>query len=395
MNTNNSLSGASDVRPKLSALIKDMCPHGVEFKKLGEVCEILDAKRKPVTKSQRASGEYPYYGANGIQDYVNEYIFDGTLLLIGEDENIINKDKSPVINKKKKKIWVNNHAHILSEKKDIVWLRFLYYYLQTIDVSDLVWGTPPKLNQQNLRSIPIPLPPLEIQEKIVECLDKFSALAAELQAELQMRRKQYEYYRTQLLTPHSDCNSADKTDDRNWEWKTLGEVCEVGTGSHNTQDGLTDGDYPFYTRGTEILRLNTYDFEETAIITAGDGAGVGKVFHYVQGRYALHQRAYRIIANRDFLLPRFLYHYMRFSFYDYIMRNSVSSSVTSVRKPMLEAYPIAFPPLTEQARIVAVLDKFEALTTSLSDGIPAEQAAQQKRYEYYRDLLLTFDRKAG
>ena len=242
MNTNNSLSGASDVMPKLSALIKDMCPHGVEFKTLGEVCEILDANRKPVTKSQRASGEYPYYGANGIQDYVNDYIFDGTFLLIGEDGSVINKDKSPVINWAQGKIWVNNHAHILSEKKDIVLLRFLYYYLQTIDVSDLVWGTPPKLNQQNLRSIPIPLPPLEIQEKIVECLDKFSALAAELQAELQMRRKQYEYYRTQLLTPHSDCNSADKTDDRkldsqgytkgiakvyDWQWKTLGEVCEI------------------------------------------------------------------------------------------------------------------------------------------------------------------------
>ncbi len=250
------------------------------------------------------------------------------------------------------------------------------------------------VSKKEFAKLEIPIPPLEIQKKIVECLDKFSALAAELQAELQMRRKQYEYYRTQLLTPHSESNSADNTDDCNWEWKTLGEVCEIGTGSHNTQDGLTEGDFPFYTRGTEILRLNTYDFDETAIITAGDGAGVGKVFHYVQGKYALHQRAYRIIANRDHLLPRFLYHYMRYSFYDYIMKNSVSSSVTSVRKPMLEAYPIPLPSLAEQERIVSILDKFEALTTSLSDGIPAEQAAQQKRYEYYRDKLLTFPHKA-
>ena len=381
---------------QIEQMIQDMCPNGVEWKTLGEVCEILDAKRKPVTKSQRASGEYPYYGANGIQDYVNDYIFDGTFLLIGEDGSVINKDKSPVINWAKGKIWVNNHAHILSEKKDIVLLRFLYYYLQTIDVSDLVWGTPPKLNQQNLRSIEIPLPPLEIQNRIVEILDRFSALAAELQAELQMRRKQYEYYRTRLLTPHSESDSTDNTDDAtnsSWQWKTLGEVCNIGTGSHNTQDGLTEGDFPFYTRGTEILRLNTYDFDETAIITAGDGAGVGKVFHYVQGKYALHQRAYRIIANRDHLLPRFLYHYMRYSFYDYIMKTSVSSSVTSVRKPMLEAYPIPLPSLSEQARIVAILDKFEALTTSLSDGIPAEQIAQQRRYEYYRDKLLSFPGK--
>ena len=276
----------------------------------------------------------------------------------------------------------------------IITTKFLYYILikeWTNKVYDYNHKAHPSVIREEYE---IPLPPLEIQKKIVECLDKFSALAAELQAELQLRRKQYEYYRTQLLTPHSDCNSADNTDDAQWEWKTLGEICKIGTGSHNTQDGLTEGDFPFYTRGTEILRLNSYDFDETAIITAGDGAGVGKVFHYVQGKYALHQRAYRIIADRDHLLPRFLYHYMRYSFYDYIMKTSVSSSVTSVRKPMLEAYPIPLPSLAEQARIVSILDKFEALTTSLSDGIPAEQAAQQKRYEYYRDLLLTFDRKA-
>lgn len=380
----------------IEQMIQDMCPHGVEWKTLGEVCEILDAKRKPVTKSQRASGEYPYYGANGIQDYVNDYIFDGTFLLIGEDGSVINKDKSPVINWAKGKIWVNNHAHILSEKKDIVLLRFLYYYLQTIDVSDLVWGTPPKLNQQNLRSIEIPLPPLEIQKKIVECLDKFSALAAELQAELQaelhLRRKQYEYYRTQLLTPHSDGNSANKTDDAQWEWKTLGEIAEIDTGNKNRQDAIEDGQYPFYVRSKEIFRINSYSYDEEAIIIPGEG-GIGDIFHYVNEKYDLHQRAYRVHFTISDINTKYAYYYLQVFFKDYITNKAVAATVTSIRKPMLQGFPIAFPSLEEQERIVSILDKFEALTTSLSDGIPAEQAAQQKRYEYYRDLLLTFPRK--
>ena len=120
------------------------------------------------------------------------------------------------------------------------------------------------------------------------------------------------------------------------EWKKLGEVADLGTGSHNTQDGLVEGKYPFYTRGSEILYFNDYDYDETAIITAGDGAGVGKVFHFVQGKYALHQRAYRIVPNENIMLARFVYYYIGATFYNYIMKSSVSSSVVSIRKPMID-----------------------------------------------------------
>lgn len=184
---------------KLQELINKLCPNGVEFKPLGEVCEILDSKRKPVSKGQRINGKYPYYGANGVLDYVSDFIFDGTFLLLGEDGSVINKDNSPVLNWAKGKIWVNNHAHVLSEKKGCL-LRFLYYALQLIDVTDIVRGTPPKLNQTNLRNISIPVPPIEVQEEIVRILDSFSDYAAELQAELQARKQQYEYYRNLLLT---------------------------------------------------------------------------------------------------------------------------------------------------------------------------------------------------
>ena len=100
---------------RLEQLIAELCPGGVEFSSLGIVCEILDNQRKPITKKNRKAGVYPYYGANGIQDYVDNYIFDGTFLLMGEDGSVINKDNSPVLTWATGKIWVNNHAHVLRE----------------------------------------------------------------------------------------------------------------------------------------------------------------------------------------------------------------------------------------------------------------------------------------
>ena len=184
---------------KLKELIDRYCPNGVEYCQIGEVCNILDAQRKPISKSKRVKGIYPYYGANGIQDYVADYIFDGTFLLVGEDGSVINKDNSPVLNWAVGKIWVNNHAHILTTKESNS-LRYVYYALQIQDVSKIVRGTPPKINQENLKNIRIPLPPLPVQEEIVKILDRFAEYAAELQAELQARQEQYEYYRNKLLT---------------------------------------------------------------------------------------------------------------------------------------------------------------------------------------------------
>ena len=169
---------------------------------------------------------------------------------------------------------------------------------------------------------------------------------------------------------------------------TLGEIATIGTGSHDTQDAITDGEYIFYARGREPLRLNEFDHDETAIITAGDGAGVGKVFHYTQGKYALHQRAYRIVPGKA-MNPRFVYHCLKSHFFAYIQKASVSSSVTSLRRPMFLDFPIPTPSLADQERIVAILDRFDALTDSLSEGLPREIELRQKQYVHYRDLLLS------
>ena len=170
----------------------------------------------------------------------------------------------------------------------------------------------------------------------------------------------------------------------------LEDIAEIGTGSHNTNEGLEEGKYPFYVRSQEVRYLNYYDFDETAIITSGDGVGVGKIYHFVEGKYALHQRAYRIAITSECLLPRFFFHYMRSSFYSYITKSAVNSSVTSVRRPMLDKYLVPLPPLEEQQRIVDILDRFDVICNDISQGLPAEIEARQKQYEYYRDKLLDF-----
>lgn len=172
---------------------------------MGEAVANLDSHRRPVTRSDRSTGPYPYYGANGIQDYVDDYIFDGTFLLIGEDGSVMQRNGAPVLNWASGKIWVNNHAHVLLGKTENIRLRYLFHYLQTIDISAAVTGgTQPKLNQRNMNRIQVPIPAVDEQDRIVEVLDKFDALVNDLivglPAELAARRKQYEYYRDRLLT---------------------------------------------------------------------------------------------------------------------------------------------------------------------------------------------------
>ena len=142
-----------------------------QIENLGDICEILDKFRKPISKRNRIKGEYPYYGATGIVDWVDNYLFDETLVLVGEDgAKWKSGDSTAYIIEGKS--WVNNHAHVLRPKADIVINKWLTYYLNFIDLTPWVTGlTVPKLNQAQLCSIPIALPPLEEQKSIVAKLD--------------------------------------------------------------------------------------------------------------------------------------------------------------------------------------------------------------------------------
>lgn len=173
---------------------------GVEKKTLGEICDNLDYMRKPITSSKRKTGIYPYYGASGIVDYVEGYIFDGEYLLVSEDGANLVARNYPIAFSVKGKNWVNNHAHVLVFKSKIT-QKFVEIYLNMIDLSPWINGAAqPKLNQANLNIIDIPMPSLSEQRRIVSILDTFEASIQNLEAQLSQREKQYEYYRNKLLT---------------------------------------------------------------------------------------------------------------------------------------------------------------------------------------------------
>lgn len=171
------------------------------------------------------------------------------------------------------------------------------------------------------------------------------------------------------------------------EYIELKYLSEIGTGSSNRQDAIENGLYPFYVRSKDTLRINFYEFEEEAIIIPGEG-GIGEIFHYVNGKYALHQRAYRIHILNSKLNTKFLYYYMKQNFKQFIYMKAVSATVTSIRKPMIEKFAIPIPPIEVQKEIVRILDNFTELTAELI----AELTARKKQYEYYRDTLLVFDK---
>ena len=173
---------------------------GVEMKMLPEISDNRDRERKPITSSKRKAGNYPYYGASGIVDYVDGYIFDGDYLLVSEDGANLIVRSTPIAFSITGKNWVNNHAHVL-QFKDKATQKYVEIFLNMIDLEPWINGAAqPKLNQDNLNKITIPIPPLREQQRVVSILDTFEASIRNLEAQLEQRQKQYEYYRNKLLT---------------------------------------------------------------------------------------------------------------------------------------------------------------------------------------------------
>ena len=391
---------------KLERLIQQYCPDGVEWKPLGECCNILDGKRRPITKGARQSGLYPYYGANGIQDWVANYIFDGTYVLIGEDGSVITPNGTPVVNWAQGKIWVNNHAHIIAEKTGVL-LRFLFYYIQIIDIHNLVHGNIPKLTQGDLKDLEIPVPPLPVQEEIVRILDTFTELQAELQAELQKRQQQYNFYRDTLLTNYAS--------EQNVKEYCLGELFEFKNGLNASKEQFGHGkpivNYVNVYKKNSIVssdltgrveldastieryRVKRGDVFFTRTSETREEVGFASVLledieDCVFSGFVLRARP---ITN--VILPEFC----KYCFATYEIRKQIIQSSTLTTRALtngtsLSKVKIMIPPLEEQNRIVAILDRFDTLTNDLTSGLPAEMEKRRQQYEYYRDRLLTFKR---
>lgn len=221
-----------------------------KIKKLGHICTIYDSQRKPVTKKDRTRGDYPYYGATGIQDYVASYLFDGRYLLIGEDgaKWNANEQSAYIIEGKS---WVNNHVHILQLDNDVI-DSFVAYYLNYKDLNEYITGAVvPKLTQAALRDIPILIPPLFIQKYIVAELDKLNEILAKKREQLkELDRLGQALFYDMFGDPIHNV--------KNWKCCNLDQISNVGSSKRVFVEDLVESGVPFY-RGTEISFLSSGD----------------------------------------------------------------------------------------------------------------------------------------
>ena len=367
---------------EIEKIINDICPNGVEYKPLWELTA-WDKRFNGLDRSmQKKVIPYKYYLSSEFDEVEREdgdvlYISTGTSSekrytteeLAGEhlaegEIVCIPWGGTPNVKYHKGKFVTGDNRIATSLDTNVLDNKFLYYWMQSQIKTIASFYRGAGIQHPSMKSVLemlVPLPPLAAQREIVHVLDKFTLLSSELAAELAARQEQYKYYRNKLLN-FDDIRVVE-----------LKDIAEIGTGSHNTNEELEEGDYPFFVRSQDVRRLNTFDFDETAIITSGDGVGVGKIFHYIEGKYALHQRAYRIKIIDNNVNPKYFYYYMKATFFDYIQKTAVNSSVTSIRRPMLEQFKVPVPTIEAQKRLVYVLDNFDTVCSDLKIGLPAEK----------------------
>lgn len=225
--------------------------------RLGNICENLDNMRVPITAKDRLLGNYPYYGASGVVDYINEFIFDEDLLLVSEDGANLLARVTPIAFSIQGKAWVNNHAHVL-RFANMYTQKYVERYLNKIDISRYVTGTAqPKLNQKKLNDINIPLPPLETQKQIVKTLDT----AAEL---LALRKKQLSELDNLIKSTFYDIFGDPVTNERGWNKVPLGGLCDITSSKRIFENEYVSQGIPFY-RTKEIVELSKGNIISTEI----------------------------------------------------------------------------------------------------------------------------------
>ena len=358
--------------------------------------EIANANRRPVKASERISGNIPYYGANNIQDYVEGYTHEGTYILIAEDGTKSIENYS--VQWATGKFWANNHVHVLRGKNNVD-SRFIYYYLQTVNfVPFLTGGDRAKLTKAKLLEIQIPLPPLSVQQEIVRILDKFTQLEAELEAELDCRKRQYEYYRNNLLSYEGN----------EVEWKPLREVGEIRMCKRILKEQTSDySGVPFYKIGTfgkeadayiskELFNeyRSKYNYPNVGDILISASGTIGRTVIF-DGKEAYFQDSNIVWIENDQkkVLNKYLFYCYQIAKWNISEGGTIQRLYNeNLRKTLI---PIPYPnnpekSLEEQNRIVTILDKFDILVNSISEGLPKEIALRRKQYEYYREKLLTF-----
>ena len=346
----------------------------VEWKTLGELTNVLRGRR--LTREQLSSDKkFPVFhgGLEPLGYYEQKNRPANSVMIINVGASAGTVGYSDVDFWSSDGCYSIEHSEKLSNK-------FLYYFLigeQHFLQSRVRKAGIPTLDAPVIEKLQIPIPPLSVQKEIVRILDTFTELTAELTAELSARKKQYSYYRETLLS----------FEDGEVEWKTLGDIYKFQYGTGNTIP-TTGGEYPVYGSNGIVGSHSEYNSEDSPVIGhIGAYAGIvnfGKGKHFVTYNGVIC----KLISEK--VNPRYGYHQLLKQDFNSLAKNS-SQPFVSYKE--LNSVKIPIPPLEEQSRIVSILDKFDTLTTSISEGLPKEIELRKKQYEYYRDLLLTFPKK--
>jgi type I restriction enzyme S subunit len=229
------------------------------------------------------------------------------------------------------------------------------------------------------------LPPLEEQDAIVQFLDKETGRIDELIQQKNRLINLLEEKRSALIKSAVSNGISEGVNRKesgvdwlgyipeHWDVRDLRYLADIDTGGKDTKDAVDDGDYPFFVRSQTKEKIDSYSFDGEAVLTAGDGVGVGEVFHHVNGKFDYHQRVYKISDFPDELVGKYLYYYLRANLKMEIFKNNAKSTVDSLRMPMFKSFPVAFGDVEEQQEIVNYLDEqnkqIDNLISKVQEGV--------------------------